>query len=107
MQHRGISWQRPALLHPGRFATQPSATCLQPTKNGQSRTQDRPPAEESWRDPDRPRGIPGLRPGEPSVANPDDTHELLDWSLAYSALPPNEGTLPHSQPVEVDADVLA
>jgi hypothetical protein len=69
--------------------------------------QDRPPAEESWRDPDRPRGIPGLRPGEPSVANPDDTHELLDWSLAYSALPPNEGTLPHSQPVEVDADVLA
>src|SRR5215212_2344914 len=38
MQHRGISWQRPALLHLGRFATQSCETCLQPAPNGQSRT---------------------------------------------------------------------
>jgi hypothetical protein len=67
----------------------------------------RPPSEASWQDPDRPRGIPGVAPGEGSAANPDDTHEGLEWSLAYTALPPETGAPPHSQPVEVDADVLA
>jgi len=68
---------------------------------------DRPPSEESWRDPDHPRGIPGLRPGEPAVANPDDTHETLDWSLAYSAMPPDAGAPPHGEPIEIEAEVLA